>query len=66
MDDVPRRPITQSDSFVQAVEVDPVTKYMTVQMGGRQYGYGGQGPAEAAEMVNSGSIGKWYNDRLKK
>jgi hypothetical protein len=66
MDDVPRRPITQSDSFVQAVEVDPVTKYMTVQMNGRQYGYGGQGPAEAAEMVNSGSIGKWYNDRLKK
>jgi hypothetical protein len=64
-DQAPRRPITQSSSFVQGVDIDPVTNYMTVQMNGKSYGFGGQGPQEAADMINSNSIGKWVNDRLK-
>lgn len=64
-DQYPRRPITQSSSFVQSVDVDPVTNYMSVQMNGKTYGFGGQGPAEAADMLNSNSIGEWFNQRLK-
>lgn len=63
-DQYPRRPITQSSSWISGIEYDPVTNYAQMQTrDGKTYGYGGIDPASMANIINSQSIGKEFNKR---
>lgn len=64
-DELPRRPITQSSSFIGDVQYDPYSKVMTVDVGNKSYAYPGQSPDNVANFINSNSLGKYYNDTLK-
>ena len=62
-DQYPRRPITQSSSWISGIDFDPMTNYMSVQMNGKTYGYGGIDPTQMANIINSQSIGYEFNKR---
>ena len=63
-DQYPRRPITQSSSWISGIEYDPVTNYAQMQTrDGKTYGYGGIDPTEMANILNSQSIGDEFNKR---
>lgn len=63
-DQYPRRPITQSSSWISEIEYDPVTNYAQMQTrDGKTYGYGGIDPTQMANIINSQSIGKEFNKR---
>lgn len=64
-DELPRRPITQSSSFIGDVQYDPYSKVMTVDVGNKSYAYPGQSTDDVANFINSNSLGKYYNDALK-
>lgn len=64
-DEYPRRPITQSSSFIGDVQYDPYSKVMTVDVGNKSYAYSGQSTDDVANFINSNSLGKYYNDTLK-
>lgn len=64
-DEYPRRPITQSSSFIGDVQYDPYSKVMTVDVGNKSYAYPGQSTDDVANFINSNSLGKYYNDTLK-
>lgn len=64
-DELPRRPITQSSSFIGDVQYDPYSELMTVNVGNKSYAYSGQSPDDVANFINSNSLGKYYNDTLK-
>ena len=60
----PRRPITQSSSWVSGIDYDPTTSYASVHTNdGKSYGYGGIDAASMANIINSQSIGKEFNNR---
>lgn len=63
-DEVPRRPVTQSDSFINGIDYDPNTKLMTILTGGRSYAFPAQEPYQVADMLNSSSIGKAFNRKI--
>lgn len=63
-DQYPRRPITQSSSWISGIEYDPVTNYAQMQTrDGKSYGYGGIDPTQMANILNSQSIGDEFNKR---
>lgn len=63
-DQYPRRPITQSSSWISGIEYDPVTNYAQMQTrDGKTYGYGGIDPNQMANIINSQSIGDEFNKR---
>jgi hypothetical protein len=63
-DQFPRRPITQSSSWISGIDFDPTTNYAFVQTkDGKSYGYGGIDAASMANIINSQSIGKEFNNR---
>ena len=63
-DQYPRRPITQSSSWISGIEYDPVTNYAQMQTrDGKTYGYGGIDPTQMANILNSQSIGDEFNKR---
>lgn len=63
-DQYPRRPITQSSSWISGIEYDPVTNYAQMQTrDGKTYGYGGIDPTQMANIINSQSIGDEFNKR---
>ena len=63
-DQYPRRPITQSSSWISGIEYDPVTQYAQMQTkNGKTYGYGGIDPTQMANIINSQSIGDEFNKR---
>ena len=63
-DQYPRRPITQSSSWISGIEYDPVTNYAQMQTrDGKTYGYGGIDPSQMANILNSQSIGDEFNKR---
>lgn len=63
-DQYPRRPITQSSSWISGIEYDPVTNYAQMQTrDGKSYGYGGIDPTQMANIINSQSIGDEFNKR---
>ena len=63
-DQYPRRPITQSSSWISGIEYDPVTNYAQMQTrDGKSYGYGGIDPTQMANILNSQSIGDAFNKR---
>lgn len=64
-DELPRRPITQSSSFIGDVQYDPYSELMTVNVGNKSYAYSSQSPDDVANFINSNSLGKYYNDTLK-
>lgn len=65
-DDYPRRPITQSSSFIGDVNYDPYSQVMNLEVGNRTYSYPSQSPNDVANFVNAPSIGKYWNYNLKK
>jgi hypothetical protein len=64
-DELPRRPITQSSSFIGDIQYDPYSELMTVNVGNKSYAYSGQSPDDVANFINSNSLEKYYNDTLK-
>lgn len=63
-DQYPRRPITQSSSWISGIEYDPVTNYAQMHTkDGKTYGYGGIDPTQMANIINSQSIGDEFNKR---
>ena len=65
-DEYPRRPITQSSSFIGDVNYDPYSQVMNVEVGNRTYSYPSQSPEDVANFVNAPSIGKYWHNNLKK
>lgn len=65
-DEYPRRPITQSSSFIGDVNYDPYSQVMNLEVGNRTYSYPSQSPNDVANFVNAPSIGKYWNDNLKR
>lgn len=64
-DEYPRRPITQSSSFIGDVNYDPYSQVMNVEVGNRTYSYPSQSPNDVANFLNSNSLGSYYNNILK-
>ena len=61
-DEYPRRPISQSSSWVGNVNYDPVSKVMNIQLGNKTYSYPNVSPEGAARFLNSDSLGKFLNN----
>lgn len=61
-DQVPRRPITQSSSWVGNVDYDPYSQVMNIQLGNKTYSYPNVSPDGAAKFLNSDSLGKFLNN----
>lgn len=64
-DEYPRRPITQSSSFIGDVSYDPYSQVMNIEVGNRTYSYPSQSPNDVAHFLNSNSLGRYYNNILK-
>lgn len=64
-DQLPRRQISQSSSWVGDFDYDPVTKNLEVQMGQKIYSFPGMEPDQVARWINSSSIGSYFNQNLK-
>lgn len=63
-DQYPRRPITQSSSWISGIDYDPVTNYAQMHTkDGKSYGYGGIDATQMANIINSQSIGDEFNNR---
>lgn len=63
-DTKPRRPLTPSSSFITSLKYDPVNKVAWVGMNGNEYEYP-MDQYEVGRWVTSGSLGKFYNQRVK-
>jgi hypothetical protein len=56
---------TPSSSFIQAINVSPGLNLATITMkNGRSYSYAIT-PDQAGDLVNSNSLGAWYNKNIK-
>lgn len=64
-DEYPRRPITQSSSFIGDVNYDPYSQVMNLEVGNRTYSYPSQSPKNVSDFLNSTSLGRYYNNILK-
>jgi hypothetical protein len=65
LDQSPRRNVDPSSSFIEQVEHFPIMGITRVQMGGKSYIY----PMDdnfTGDMLTSDSIGKVYNDSVKR
>ena len=62
LDEYPRRPISQSSSWVSDIDYDPYSNAMQVQLGNKIYSYY-KTPDQVAEIINSPSIGEKFNGR---
>lgn len=61
-DQYPRRDIAQSSSWVGDIDYDPYSNVMQVQLGNKVYTYS-KSPEQVAQIVNSPSIGNYFNGR---
>lgn len=61
-DQYPRRDISQSSSWVSDIDYDPYSNVMQVQLGNKIYTYS-KTPDQVAEILNSPSIGGYFNGR---
>ena len=59
-DEYPRRPISQSSSWVSDIDYDPYSNVAQVQLGNKVYSYS-MTPNRIAEILNSPSIGQEFN-----
>lgn len=64
-DEYPRRPITQSSSFIGDINYDPYSQVMNIEVGNRTYSYPSQSSNDVANFLNSNSLGSYYNNILK-
>ena len=62
LDEYPRRPISQSSSWVSDIDYDPYSNAMQVQLGNKIDSYY-KTPDQVAEILNSPSIGEKFNGR---
>lgn len=60
-DQYPRRPISQSSSWVSDIDYDPYSNVAQVQLGNKVYSYS-MTPNRLAQILNSPSIGKEFNN----
>lgn len=63
-DEYPRRNISQSSSFIGDINYDPFSNSAQIQIGNKVYSYY-RTPDQIAEMINSPSIGGYFNHILK-
>lgn len=63
-DEYPRRNISQSSSFIGDINYDPFSNSAQIQIGNKVYSYY-RTPDQIAEMINSPSIGSYFNNVLK-
>lgn len=63
-DQYPRRNISQSSSWVGDIDYDPYSNSAQIQIGNKVYSYY-RTPDQIAEMVNSPSLGSYFNRVLK-
>lgn len=63
-DQYPRRNISQSSSFIGDIDYDPYSNSAQIQIGNKVYSYY-RTPDQIAEMVNSPSLGGYFNRVLK-
>lgn len=61
-DEYPRRPISQSSSWVGNVQYDPSSQVMNIQLGNKTYSYPNVTPEGAAKFLNSDSLGRFLNN----
>lgn len=61
-DEYPRRPISQSSSWVGNVDYDPSSQVMNIQLGNKTYSYPNVTPEGAARFLNSDSLGRFLNN----
>lgn len=61
-DKYPRRPITQSSSWVGNADYDPYSQLLNLQLGNRTYSYPNVTPDGVSEFLNSGSLGRYLNN----
>ena len=61
-DEYPRRPISQSSSWVGNVQYDPSSQVMNIQLGNKTYSYPNVTPEGAARFLNSDSLGRFLNN----
>lgn len=65
-DQTPRRPVTQSSSFIQGVQYDPSSKVMNVLMNGKMHSAAGVEPREVTELVDAASMGQTWNQKYRR
>lgn len=65
LDEYPRRNISQSSSWVGDINYDPFSNSAQIQIGNKVYSYA-RTPEQVAEMVNSPSIGGYFNNVLRR
>lgn len=58
----PRKPVSQSSSWVGNVDYDPITQTANIQLGNKLYQYPNVTPEGMAKFLNSGSLGKFLNN----
>lgn len=63
-DEYPRRNINQSSSFIGDINYDPYSNSAQIQIGNKVYSYS-RTPDQVAEMINSPSLGGYFNRVLK-
>lgn len=63
-DEYPRRNINQSSSFIGDINFDPYSNSAQIQIGNKVYSYY-RTPSQIAEMINSPSLGSYFNHELK-
>lgn len=63
-DEYPRRNISQSSSFIGDINYDPFSNSAQIQIGNMVYSYY-RTPDQIAEMINSPSLGGYFNHVLK-
>ena len=64
LDEYPRRDISQSSSFIGDINYDPYSNLAQIQIGNKVYSYS-RTPEQIAEMINSPSLGGYFNSVLK-
>jgi hypothetical protein len=64
LDEYPRRNISQSSSFIGDINYDPYSNAAQIQIGNKVYSYS-RTPDQIAEMINSPSLGGYFNRVLK-
>lgn len=64
-DTQPRRDINQSSSWIGDVEYDPYSSVMQLNLGNKVYPYY-RSPNQVSEMLNSNSMGQYFNNVLKR
>ena len=61
LDEYPRRPISQSSSWVSDINYDPETQVAEIQLGDKVYGYS-MSPNRITQLLNAPSIGRELNN----